>query len=197
MAHPPRLAYPATVAVWDPLIRIGHWLLAASVIFALMSDESRDLHKLAGYAAGGLVALRILWGFIGPQHARFSDFVKSPSAVLSYVGDLIRFRPRRYLGHNPAGGAMIVVMLMLVLITAFSGWLSETDHFFGVGWVEAIHAGGANLLIGLIVLHVGGVILSSLMHSENLIRAMFTGRKPANAPAGNFARKDEVERAPN
>ncbi len=73
---------------------------------------------------------------------------------------------------------MIVLMFVLVLVTAFSGWLSETDRFFGVGWVEAVHAGGANLLIGLIVLHVGGVILSSVMHGENLIRAMFTGRKP-------------------
>jgi cytochrome b len=84
-------------------------------------------------------------------------------------------------------------MLLLVLVTASSGWLSETDRFFGVGWVEAVHAGGANLLIGLIVLHVGGVILSSLMHGENLTRAMFTGRKPAEtldeiiAPHGEAA----------
>ena len=178
MAHSRNLAFPATVRVWDPLVRVAHWLLAASVVFALMSDESRSLHKLAGYVAAGLVVLRIVWGFAGPRHARFADFVKSPLAVLAYLRDLVRFRPRRYLGHNPAGGAMIVAMLILILVTSFSGWLSETDRFFGVGWVEAIHAGGANLLIGLIVLHVGGVILSSLMHGENLTRAMFTGRKP-------------------
>jgi cytochrome b len=178
MAHSRILAYPATVRVWDPLLRVVHWLLAASVVFALMSDESRSLHKLSGYVAAGLVVLRIIWGFLGPQHARFTDFVKSPGQIFTYLRDLVHFRPRRYLGHNPAGGAMIVLLFVLVLVTAFSGWLSETDRFFGVRWVEVIHAGGANLLIGLIVLHVGGVILSSLMHGENLIRAMFTGRKP-------------------
>ncbi|HYV87065.1 MAG TPA: cytochrome b/b6 domain-containing protein [Candidatus Polarisedimenticolia bacterium] len=178
MARSRILAYPATVRVWDPLLRVTHWLLAASVVFALMSDESRSLHKLAGYVAAGLVVLRIVWGFLGPQHARFTDFVKSPGAVFAYLSDVVRFRPRRYLGHNPAGGAMIVLLFVLVLVTAFSGWLSETDRFFGVGWIEAVHAGGANLLIGLIVLHVGGVIFSSFMHGENLIRAMFTGHKP-------------------
>ncbi|HEX3064309.1 MAG TPA: cytochrome b/b6 domain-containing protein [Dongiaceae bacterium] len=178
MARSRILAYPATVRVWDPLLRVTHWLLAASVVFALMSDESRSLHKLAGYVAAGLVVLRIVWGFLGPQHARFTDFVKSPGEIFAYLSDVVRFRPRRYLGHNPAGGAMIVLLFVLVLVTAFSGWLSETDRFFGVGWIEAVHAGGANLLIGLIVLHVGGVIFSSFMHGENLIRAMFTGHKP-------------------
>jgi cytochrome b len=178
MARSRILAYPATVKVWDPLVRVVHWLLAASVTFALISDESRSLHKLAGYIAVGLVVLRIIWGFTGPQHARFADFVRSPAAIYSYLRDVVLFRPRRYIGHNPAGGAMIVLLLFLVLVTGFSGWLSETDRFFGVGWVEVIHAGGANLLIGLIVLHVAGVVLSSLMHGENLIRAMFTGRKP-------------------
>ncbi len=147
-----------------------------------MSDESRSLHKLTGYVAAGLVILRIVWGFVGPQHARFADFVRSPAEVLAYLRDLARVRPSRYLGHNPAGGAMIVLMLLVVLVTAVSGWLSETDRFFGVGWVEAVHAGGANLLIGLIVLHVAGVVISSFMHGENLIRAMFTGRKPVSAP---------------
>jgi cytochrome b len=192
MAQSRILAYPATVRVWDPLLRVAHWLLAASVVFALMSDESRSLHKLVGYVAAGLVVLRIVWGFLGPQHARFTDFVKSPGEIFAYLRDLVHFRPRRYLGHNPAGGAMIVLMFVLVLVTAFSGWLSETDRFFGVGWVEAVHAGGANLMIGLIVLHVGGVILSSFMHGENLIRAMFTGRKPVEALGDIVNRQAEV-----
>jgi cytochrome b len=183
-------AFPETLRVWDPLVRVVHWLLAASVVFALMSDESRSLHKLAGYIAAGLVVLRVVWGFVGPQHARFADFVRSPGAVYGYLRDVALFKPRRYIGHNPAGGAMILLLLLLVLVTAISGWLSETDRFFGAGWVEAVHAGGANLLIGLIVLHVGGVILSSLMHGENLIRAMFTGRKPAIALGEESADRD-------
>ena len=182
MAHSRTLAFPAMVRVWDPLVRAGHWLLAASVVFALMSDESRSLHKLAGYVAAGLVVLRIVWGFIGPRHARFTDFVKSPAAVFAYGRDLIRLRPRRYLGHNPAGGAMILAMFVLVLVTAFSGWLSETDRFFGVGWVETTHSVSANLLMLLVIGHVIGVFVTSLLHGENLVRAMVTGRKPASLP---------------
>jgi cytochrome b len=122
--------------------------------------------------------LRVIWGFVGSVHARFADFVRSPGAVLAYLGDVARLHPRRYLGHNPAGGAMIVALLGLVLVAALSGWMSETDRFFGVFWVEAVHSGSANLLIGLIVLHVIGVVMSSLLHGENLIRAMITGRQP-------------------
>jgi cytochrome b len=178
MANLRNLGAPASVRVWDPLVRLIHWALAATVIFALMSDQSRSLHKLAGYIAAGLVLLRLLWGFVGSPHARFGDFVRSPGTVLAYLKDVAFRHPRRYLGHNPAGGVMILALLGLVLVASFSGWLSQTDRFFGVFWVEAIHAGSANLLIGLVVLHVLGVIISSLLHGENLIRAMFTGRKP-------------------
>jgi cytochrome b len=169
---------PPSVRVWDPLVRVFHWSLAAAVLIALMSDQSRALHKSAGYVAAGLVVLRVIWGFVGSVHARFADFVRSPGAVLAYLGDVARLHPRRYLGHNPAGGAMILALLGLVLVAALSGWMSETDRFFGVFWVEAVHAGSANLLIGLVVLHVIGVVMSSLLHGENLIRAMITGHKP-------------------
>lgn len=181
----------ASVKVWDPLVRLIHWALAAAVIFALMSDESRGLHKLAGYLAASLVLLRVIWGFAGPRHARFADFVYSPGAVLSYLRDVARLHPRRYLGHNPAGGAMILALFGLVLTASFSGWLSETDRFFGVFWVEAIHAASANLLIGLVVLHVLGVVTSSLLHGENLVRAMFTGRKPIETFPGEIGRDTE------
>jgi cytochrome b len=193
MANLRNLDAPASVRVWDPLVRLIHWALAATVIFALMSDQSRSLHKLAGYIAAGLVLLRILWGFVGSPHARFGDFVRSPAAVLAYLKDVALRHPRRYLGHNPAGGVMILALLGLVLVASFSGWLSQTDRFFGVFWVEAIHAGSANLLIGLVVLHVLGVIISSLLHGENLIRAMFTGRKPAETYSDAMQR--EVEEA--
>ncbi len=181
----------ASEKVWDPLVRVLHWSLAAAVMIALMSDENRGLHKSAGYVAAGLVLLRVLWGFVGSAHARFADFVRSPGAVLNYLWDLARLRPRRYLGHNPAGGAMILALLGLVLIASVSGWVTETDRFFGVFWVEAVHAGSANLLIGLIVLHMVGVILSSLLHGENLIRAMFTGRKPIETFVDEIAQEAE------
>jgi cytochrome b len=181
MPNPRSLAAPASVKVWDPLVRLIHWGLAAAVIFALLPDTSRSLHETAGYIAASFVLLRIVWGFVGSAHARFNDFVRPPGTVFAYLRDVARLHPRRYLGHNPAGGAMILALLGLVLVAALSGWMSETDRFFGVYWVEAVHAGSANLLIGLVVLHVVGVVVSSLLHGENLIRAMFTGRKPVEA----------------
>ena len=180
---------PASVYVWDPLVRLMHWSLASAVILALVSDENRGLHKSAGYVAAGLVLLRLVWGFVGSRHARFSDFVRSPNSVLACLRDIAALHPRRYLGHNPAGGAMILALLGLVLAAALSGWKSETDRFFGVFWVEAIHAGSANLLIGLVIVHVAGVVLSSFLHGENLIRAMFTGRKPIESSTGEVAQE--------
>lgn len=167
------------VKVWDPLLRLAHWGLAGAVTLALVSSEDRRLHEAAGYVALGIVGLRIIWGVVGPVHARFADFVSSPGTVLAYLRDLTRLRARRYLGHNPAGGAMIVALLVLILAAGISGWMSKTDRFFGVGWVEDLHSASGNLLIFLVVGHVAGVIVSSMLHGENLVRAMITGRKPA------------------
>jgi cytochrome b len=167
----------AVVTVWDPLVRVLHWSLAVGVAVAFVSDEARALHEAAGYLALAIVLLRVVWGVIGPRHARFRDFVRSPRIVIAYIADILRMRPRRYLGHNPAGGAMIVLMLVLVTVAGASGWLSQTDRFFGVGWVENLHAASANLLIALAVAHVAGVVLASFQHRENLIGAMFSGKK--------------------
>ena len=169
------------IAVWDPLVRVFHWSLATMVLVALFSDENRDLHEAVGYAAVGLVLVRAVWGLIGTPHARFSSFVQSPRVVLAYFKDVLRFRARRYIGHNPAGGAMIVVMLVMVLVAGVSGWMSETDQFFGVAWVDHLHHYSAHLLLILVVFHVAGVVASSLLHRENLVRAMITGRKRARA----------------
>jgi cytochrome b len=109
---------PQQVKVWDPLVRIFHWALVLAFFTAyLTEDEWLTLHVWAGYTVLGLIGFRILWGFIGPRHARFSDFVYAPSETLSYIKDLLRFRNRRYLGHNPAGSVMIFVLLVVLLLT--------------------------------------------------------------------------------
>ena len=167
------------IRVWDPVVRLFHWSLAASVGIALISDEQRSVHESVGYVAIALVLIRAIWGLIGPKHARFSNFVRSPAAVLAYLVDVARLRAPRYIGHNPAGGAMILLLMATVMTAGISGWMSETDRFFGVSWVEDLHAYAADLLIVLVVFHVAGVILSSALHRENLVRAMITGRKPA------------------
>ena len=167
------------IPVWDPLVRVFHWSLATAVGFALISSDSRSAHETAGYVAIGLVLIRIVWGLIGPGHARFSSFVRSPGAVLAYLTDVVRFRAKRYVGHNPAGGAMIVLLLLTILTVGVSGWMSETDRFFAVAWVEDLHSYSADLLIAFIAFHLAGVVVASLQHGENLVRAMITGRKPS------------------
>lgn len=172
-----------SVAVWDPLVRIFHWSLAAGFLVAWLSAEEWEaLHLWAGYAAAGLVAFRLLWGLVGTRYARFGQFVERPSGVRAYLAAMLRGREARHLGHNPAGGAMIVALLAGLAGVSLTGWLYTTDAFWGVEWVEAAHETLANLLLALVGLHVAGVLFASLRHRENLVRAMVTGRKRAAGP---------------
>lgn len=167
-----------TVPVWDRFVRLFHWATATLVLIAfLTTDDLRWLHEDAGYAVLVLVVARIVWGLIGSWHARFVSFVRGPRDVLNYLTLLRAGRAPRYLGHNPAGGLMIVALLTLLVIVAGSGWLSETNAYFGVPWVDHLHHTSAHLLLLLIGLHVVGVVVSSWLHRENLISAMITGRK--------------------
>lgn len=164
------------VRVWDPLVRLFHWGLVAAMAVAFVSEDWERLHMVVGLAAAALVAFRLVWGLIGPRHARFSDFVKHPGAVVAYVKDVLTGQAPRHLGHNPAGGAMILALLAAVAIVAATGWLAQD----GPHWLEEFHEVAAFATLGLIALHVTGVAVSSLLHGENLVRAMVTGRKRAD-----------------
>ncbi|MCL4767236.1 MAG: cytochrome b/b6 domain-containing protein [Hyphomicrobiaceae bacterium] len=181
-ATPPARATPAgaaeTVRVWDPFVRVFHWSLV--ILFAVAwatGDELQLLHEWAGYAIAVLLAARVVWGIIGTTHARFGDFIYRPSAVASHLADSLRFRARRYLGHNPAGGAMVVALLLTLALTAATGILMSGEAYRDAHWLEDIHEMAANLMLLLIGLHVAGVILASFEHRENLVKAMLTGRK--------------------
>ena len=170
----------AEIRVWDPFLRIFHWSQAALVGGAWLAAESlKGLHEWAGYAVAGLIALRVVWGFVGPRHARFADFLRRPKVVTAYLRDMVHGREARYLGHNPAGGAMVVALLGVTATTALTGWLQITDAFWGSQRMEDIHETLATMILVLVTLHVGGVILASLRHHENLVRAMLTGTKRA------------------
>jgi cytochrome b len=186
-----------TVRVWDPLVRVFHWTLVAAFLTAyLVEDDWLGLHVLAGYTVLGLVLFRLVWGVIGTRHARFTDFVRSPSAVLAYLKDVVRVRARRHLGHNPAGGAMVIALLGSLVFSAVSGLaLYGYGEFSGPlagllqgapGWLgnvlEGMHEFFANFTLLLVVLHLAGVALTSLQHGENLVRSMFTGRKQQELP---------------
>src|SRR5581483_4690299 len=117
------------VKVWDMLVRICHWGLVAGVALAfLTAEELPEIHEAIGYAIGGLVVVRIVWGFVGPRHARFSDFVYRPAKVYAYLRDLVDLKGRRYLGHSPAGGAMVVALLTMLAVTVSTGIASELQR---------------------------------------------------------------------
>jgi cytochrome b len=191
------------IRVWDPFIRMFHWLLAAAVLIDWVTDEPRWMHVWLGYLAGALIVLRIVWGFIGPKHAQFVSFVRGPSMVLGYFAGLIRFSSRRYLGHSPAGGAMVIALLVMVAATVgtgmanlaadqgegpLSGIVAKVDRLARVPGqrrppllMKQVHETVANVTLVLVVLHVFGVALASFAHRENLVHAMITGRKRAES----------------
>jgi cytochrome b len=175
---------PATVKVWDPFVRAFHWCLVALFVIAyLTGDEVQRVHEAAGYAIAGLLAVRILWGFVGPQHARFSDFVRSPGDVLAYLRDLTRFRARRYIGHNPAGGIMVIALIGMLGATCLTGFLMTTDAYWGSEAMEDVHGALANTTLAMVLVHILGVLVASFEHRENLVKAMLTGRKRAGKPS--------------
>jgi len=169
--------------VWDPLVRAFHWTLVASFAVCWLSAQAwEDLHAWAGYLAGALVLARVVWGFVGGGYARFSQFVRGPRVVFAYLGAIARGREARFVGHNPAGGAMIVALLAAVAATAASGYALTTDAFWGSSGAQRLHSLIAHGLALLVVGHLAGVALASLRHRENLVRAMIFGNKRAPEP---------------
>jgi cytochrome b len=170
------------ILVWDLPTRLFHWLLAASFLGAYLVSESERwiaLHAMLGYTAAGLVAFRLAWGLIGTRYARFSGFAWSPRSVVDYLRSLATDRPRHYIGHNPAGSWAVATLLALVTLTAATGWANLNE--VGPAWIEDAHEVAANATLAMVALHVAAVVVSSLLHRENLVRAMVTGLKRAAA----------------
>ena len=173
-----QLAESDAVRVWDPVVRIFHWGLVTCMALSFMSaEQSSDAHQALGYAIAALLGLRIVWGLFGTHYARFSQFVRSPRKVLTYLRDVLAAKETRYLGHNPAGGAMVLALLLLIAGTAMTGWWQTTDAGWGLAWVQELHEWLANAVLALVALHLGGVFLASFRHQENLVKAMVTGCK--------------------
>ncbi|WP_077002992.1 cytochrome b/b6 domain-containing protein [Variovorax sp. KK3] len=169
-----------TVRVWDPLQRVLHWALVTLVCVCWWAGEARlSLHIATGYAVLAIVTTRGAWGFVGSRHARFVTFVRGMGPGLGYARDMLLGREHRYLGHNPLGGWMVLALLACLAIVCVSGVLYTTDRFWGLEWVEQTHRISAWTLVGLVAAHLCGVAAMSWRHRENLVGAMFTGRKRA------------------
>jgi cytochrome b len=170
--------HESSILVWDVPVRVFHWLLVFCFVGAYLSAESerwRLVHVTLGYTMGGLLAFRVVWGLIGSRYARFTAFVRGPTAVLRYVRSLFSAHPEHHLGHNPAGAAAIVLLLLAGAAVVGSGWAVYND--VGGHWLEDLHEGTSNLMVLLVVVHIAGVVMASWLHRENLVRAMLTGRK--------------------
>lgn len=175
---------PARVKVWDPLVRLFHWTVALGCIANLtILREVKVAHRYVGYAVLAAVAIRLVWAFVGTQHARLTDFAPSPRRLASYLRSLVRGREPRYIGHNPAGAVMMLTLIGLVGLCGVTGWMMGLDAFWGEGWVEAMHEGAANVILVMAIVHVLAALVESWRHRENLVLSMVTGLK--RAPQGN------------
>lgn len=190
MSNPDRNVAPEPlVYVWDPFVRVFHWTLVVAFTVAYLTEEDLlNVHVWAGYLVGAMVLARIVWGFAGPDRARFSDFVYAPGTAFRYARDLVLFRAERHLGHSPGGGYMVVLLLIFLAATVITGLVvyggdQQAGPLAGMFTeetgeaVEEIHEVIANITLALVIAHVAAVVLASFVHRENLVRAMVTGYK--------------------
>lgn len=199
------------IRIWDPLVRIFHWSLVTGFSIAYLTGEVEgNLHIYSGYIVLGLISFRVVWGFIGTRHARFSDFIYSRESVSRYLKSLLTGKPKHYTGHNPAGGWMVIAMLVSLFVVSISGlklyaveeglgplagpvpavtiistaYADDDDDGKdkkGEEFWEEIHEASANFMLFLVFLHIAGVIVSGFLHGENLVKAMLTGKKTCEA----------------
>ena len=183
------------IRVWDPLVRLFHWFLAACFLIAYVVEDDRlNLHVLVGSIVFGLVMFRLIWGFMGAEHSRFADFICSSKQLIQHLRDLVCLRPAQHTGHTPIGGIMIVLLLFGLLLLSlsgvmlyalegaqlpFAGLMSGVDLDTTI-LIEHAHGWFANLLMLLVLFHIAGVLFESLLQKQNLIRSMITGYKKEN-----------------
>lgn len=162
------------IRVWDWPLRLFHWLLVIAIAVAFLSSEEdsaiNQWHVLSGWVAAVLIAFRLVWGFVGGEHSRFTDFIR-PSRIADHISALLSGRREASLGHNPLGAIAVVLLLALTAATVWTG-------AFGGEASEDLHEVIAWTLLAMVGLHIVAVIVMSLLERENLVRAMVTGKKP-------------------
>ena len=173
------------ILVWDAPTRVFHGLLALCFAGAYLTGDTerfRDLHVLLGYTLLGLIGFRLLWGIVGARYARFSAFTFDLPSLWAYLRSLLTAAPVHYIGHNPAGSWVIIIILALGVLTGATGY--ALDQEVGGEWLEEWHEGAANAMLAVVLAHIAGVIISSVRHRENLLQGMVTGYKTGAPDAG-------------
>lgn len=168
----------AKILVWDAPVRVFHWLMVLSFAGAYLTAESerwRLVHVSLGYTLGALVAFRIIWGLMGTRYARFASFIRGPKAVAQYLRAMLNGKPEHHIGHNPAGAIAIALILLLSAAITATGWATYND--VGGDLWEDLHESFANIMLAVVGIHVIGVVVTSWLHKENLVRSMVTGEK--------------------
>lgn len=188
------------IKVWDLPLRVFHWLLVAAFMTAYFTeDDFLTLHVWAGYLVMALLIFRLIWGFIGNEYSQFKNFICSPALSFTYLKEVLARKSKRYIGHNPAGAAMIVLLLASLFLTTATGlcvYAADQNAGLLAGLIsteneklwEELHEFFANFSVFLVLIHIAGVIFESLLHHENLGRAMVTGEKrsaSADTPSDN------------
>ncbi len=166
------------ILVWDLPTRIFHWTLVLSFIGAFLTAESerwRDIHVLFGYTVLGLITFRLAWGFAGTRYVRFAALVRCSTHVIRYLAQLVRGHAWRPAGHNPANAVAILLLLLLGIASAISGWAVYEE--IGGDWLEELHEFISNAMLAVVFVHIAGVLIVSYLQGENLIVSMITGRK--------------------
>lgn len=173
------------ILVWDVPTRVFHWLLVLSFCGAFLTAESeryRDIHVVLGYTLLGLLAFRLLWGFFGTRYAQFRSFLFKPGEIVAYALSLLKGKPEHYIGHNPLGSVSIFLLLALGITSGVAGVMLFQD--VGGEALEELHEVASNAMLAIVAIHILGVVVSSVLHRENLARAMVTGLKSAEPGQG-------------
>ena len=173
------------IRVWDAPTRVFHWLLVFSFAGAYLTSESERwslVHITLGYTLGGLIAFRLIWGFVGTRYARFTSFVKGPSEVLQYAKSMATLKPKHFVGHNPLGAVAIVLLIISGIAIVVTGYAAFNE--IGGEWVAELHEVASHIMLILVGIHIVGVIAASWLHKENLARAMVNGFKQGKAADG-------------
>ncbi|WBU63139.1 cytochrome b/b6 domain-containing protein [Paracoccus aerodenitrificans] len=184
---------PRERVIWDPLLRVFHWLLAGFVIAAWLlgkyGPNVMTWHFWCGYVVTGLLLFRLVWGFVGPPEARFSHFLRRPSAIAGYCRHLFLRQPSHWPGHNPLGALSVIAMLAALAAQVSTGLISDPEDYINVGPLASYvgsematnavdwHELGANIVLILVLLHVAVILFYRFWKREDLVTPMITGRK--------------------